>query len=320
MSEKMPVHPNLSTVEICLEAIEKHADLVILVVSGRYGSSDKKGRSITMREFDAAKEVGLPILAFVRQSVWDLKPIWNRNKEGDYGPDVEDNRVFQLIELIESQRRGNWVFPFYEAKEIVNIISFQLSCLFRDYLSLERRKRRELCFNYVNQYYVMLREDGTCYRTVLSCVTNNTTEAISSCLVGDTMDRAISMEEFGLTIRDEYGNELAYEMLVNTNNYKRWDIYFKKPLLPGESVRFYTQYISCDQAQYQNQSTRHVKEGTITYVFPLEFVIGDINIEVRDQYGWQKSKSATVFQSPLCRVVTIPYGEIDGISQFRIKW
>lgn len=320
MPEKMPVHPHLSTVETCLEAIEKHADLVILVVSGRYGSSDEEGRSITMREFVAAKEAGLPILAFVRQAIWDLKPVWKRNRDGDFRPHVEDNRVFQLIEMVESQRRGNWIFPFFEAKDIVNIISYQLSCLFRDYLSLERRKRRELYFSYVNQYNVMFRQDGTCYRTAQYCLINNTSEVISSYLCGDTMDRPMSLDEFGLAVRDEHGDKLRYEMSVNTDNYKRWDLFFKNPLLPGESVRFYTQYISCDQGQYQGQHTRHVKEGIITYVFPKEFVVGEITIEVRDQYGWRDSETASIFESSFCRVVTIPYGVVEGVSQFRIKW
>lgn len=106
-AEKMPVHPQLSAVANCLDAIRNHADLIVLVISGTYGSTDHTGRSITLHEYLEARSRRLPVITFVRQKVLDLLPLYRKQPTADYSPTVADNRVFELLERVMSEQKGN---------------------------------------------------------------------------------------------------------------------------------------------------------------------------------------------------------------------
>ena len=61
--------------EVCLAEID-NADLVMLIVSDNYGSIDKDtGKSFTHLEFDRAKELKKPILAFMQKDPLDSNVI-----------------------------------------------------------------------------------------------------------------------------------------------------------------------------------------------------------------------------------------------------
>jgi hypothetical protein len=180
---------------------------------------------------------------------------------------------------------------------------------------------KRLLFRYVNQHNFMLDLDGYCYRTIQYCLENTTGKPLASYMMGDTSDLPLSISEFNLRIADETGVALRTEFSVDTPNYKRWDTFFRSPLMPGERARFFAQYYSCDVGKYQGQHTQRVQEGVIHYVLLREVSSNGITVAVRDERGWRDVEGQMrLFELPHHRVVLLPYRKIESVYQFRIQW
>lgn len=134
-----PVNPDLDTLENCRARVEKNADILVLVIGGRYGSiDDKTEKSITNLEFLTARRKGIPVYAFVEKSILSVMPIWEKNPSGDFSAAVDTPRLFEFIEYVRNQERV-WTFSFETAQEIVSVLRLQLSHLFYDALQIRLR-------------------------------------------------------------------------------------------------------------------------------------------------------------------------------------
>jgi hypothetical protein len=92
-----PVDPDLDTIENCRARVEKNADILILVIGGRYGSIDARTeKSITNLEFLTARRKGIPIYAFVEKSILAVMPVWKNNPSGNFSGTVDTPRLFDL--------------------------------------------------------------------------------------------------------------------------------------------------------------------------------------------------------------------------------
>lgn len=134
-----PVDPDLNTIENCRARVEKDADIMVLVIGGRYGSVDlDSDRSVTNLEFLAAREKGIPIYVFVEKSILALLPVWRANPTADFAAVADTPRLFEFIESVRTQDRV-WTFPFETAADIVGTLRVQLAYLFFDSLQLRQR-------------------------------------------------------------------------------------------------------------------------------------------------------------------------------------
>ncbi|HWC95719.1 MAG TPA: DUF4062 domain-containing protein, partial [Candidatus Sulfopaludibacter sp.] len=133
-----PVDPACPTVENCRKAVEHRADVLVLIIGGRYGSTDDQGRSISNLEYLAAKAKGIPIYVFVMRSLLDILPVWADNPTGDFRSVADSPKVFEFISGIRNSGE-KWVFPFDTAQDIVSTLRTQLSYLFADALELRKR-------------------------------------------------------------------------------------------------------------------------------------------------------------------------------------
>jgi hypothetical protein len=134
-----PVDPDLDTVENCKRRVEQNADILVLVVGGRYGSIDRgSDRSITNLEYLAARAKGIPIYAFVEKAILSVMPVWEQNPDGDFSNVVDTPRLFEFIKAIRDEDRV-WVFSFEAAQDIVSALRIQLGHLFNE--SLQTRLR-----------------------------------------------------------------------------------------------------------------------------------------------------------------------------------
>jgi len=136
MSEdkEFPVNPMASTVENCIEAVKKEADIFVLIIGNRYGYKLESGQSITNTEFLTAVLKGIPIYTFTQKSMIHVLPLWKKNPNADYSDYVDDTKVFEFIEDVRS-KRGLWNFEFDNAQDIIDILKSQLSILFSESLS-----------------------------------------------------------------------------------------------------------------------------------------------------------------------------------------
>lgn len=131
-----PIDPDLDTIENCRARVEKNADVLVLIIGGRYGSiDDKTDKSITNLEFLSARQKGIPIYAFVERGVLALIPTWKNNRTADFSATVDTPRVFDFVEYVRSQERV-WTFPFETAQDISSTLRHQLAYLFFDSLRI----------------------------------------------------------------------------------------------------------------------------------------------------------------------------------------
>lgn len=74
-----------------IRSIIDESDYYIIIVAGRYGSVAEDGISYTEKEFDYAKEKGIPILAFIKKDIETL-PANKVEKDPDKSEKLEDFR------------------------------------------------------------------------------------------------------------------------------------------------------------------------------------------------------------------------------------
>lgn len=137
-SGDFPVDPFKNNVDNCLENIS-NADLFIILIGCRYGSTDSNGVSITNKEFLLAKSIGLPVYAFIDSSIITMIPIWKANKETKF-PHVDNSAVIKFADEVRSDQ-WSWVHQYTSAESVIAILKEQIPVLFEKSLDLLRRNR-----------------------------------------------------------------------------------------------------------------------------------------------------------------------------------
>ena len=131
--KNFPIDPKLSSMENCINAVKKEADIFVLIIGNKYGSVLESGKSITNTEFLTAINKGIPIYTFALKQMTALLPVWEMNPEADFTYVVDNNKVFEFLADVR-KKRGLWNFEFEKAQDITDILKVQLSNLFHDAL------------------------------------------------------------------------------------------------------------------------------------------------------------------------------------------
>lgn len=134
-----PINPLEGTVENCRRNVEQRADMLVLVVGKRYGSTDDTGTSITNIEYMQARAKGIPIYVFIRRSILELLPVWKENPDAKFSS-IDSTRLLEFVDSLKNVDRL-WIHPFDKAPEIVDTLRTQWACLFHDALELWRKAR-----------------------------------------------------------------------------------------------------------------------------------------------------------------------------------
>ena len=136
-----PVDPASDTVENCRRRVDEQADILVLIIGGRYGSvSESHGTSITNLEYLAARAKGIPIYCFVDRNVLANLPTWEANPGGDFSATVDTPELFAFLRRVRSGDRV-WMFPFDTAQEIVGALRSQFAYLMQRGLTAQSRLR-----------------------------------------------------------------------------------------------------------------------------------------------------------------------------------
>ncbi len=133
-----PIDPLLSNTENCISAINKEADIFVLIIGDRYGAVLESGKSITNTEFITALNKGIPIYTFTLKKMIEILPLWERNPNADYSTIVDNNNVFEFLADVR-KKRGLWNFEFEKAQDIIDILKSQLSNLFHEALVVKKK-------------------------------------------------------------------------------------------------------------------------------------------------------------------------------------
>lgn len=133
-----PIDPQIDNWENCINAVKNYADIFVLIIGEKYGSTGEAGKSITNTEYLTAVQKGIPIYTFTSKRMVTLLDAWKLNPSAKLSNDVDNNKVFEFIDDIRS-KSGRWNFVYESAQDIIDTLRKQLSILFRN--SLELRKK-----------------------------------------------------------------------------------------------------------------------------------------------------------------------------------
>lgn len=136
--DSFPIDPSQNTIQNCLDAVRNRADIFLLVVGGRYGSINEKGKSVTNLEYVEAASRGIPRYVFVKNEILSILPIWKANPSADFSATVDSPKLFEFVSGLRDKGEV-WVFPFSTAQDIVSTLRRQLSYLWADSLALRAK-------------------------------------------------------------------------------------------------------------------------------------------------------------------------------------
>jgi len=136
--DSFPVNPDVGTLENCLDAVTKSADIFVLVVGSRYGSIQAGDKSITNLEYLTARTKGIPVYVFVSRQMLNILPLWKANPLMDVSSLTDSPKLFEFIADLKDSGT-NWVFGFGKAQDIFDVLHNQLAYLFMDALDIRRR-------------------------------------------------------------------------------------------------------------------------------------------------------------------------------------
>src|SRR5436190_204520 len=92
--DNFPINPNIQTIENCINNVKNEADIFILIIGNRYGSTLETGKSITNLEFLTAKNKNIPIYTFIDKKVLNALSFWKNNKESNFNGIVDNVQIF----------------------------------------------------------------------------------------------------------------------------------------------------------------------------------------------------------------------------------
>ena len=144
------VNPGTHSHTACIEEVA-NSDYLLLIIGGRAGSAYIESLStITNEEFNQAQKLKIPVIAFVRRSVFNAVPIYKKNPKGDFSGIVDNVKVFHFIEYVSSGHESNWLHTFENAEDIIAILKGQFAHYLLNYSkilrtpSMGKREKNEL--------------------------------------------------------------------------------------------------------------------------------------------------------------------------------
>ncbi len=141
--DTFPIDPDMDTVNNCLRVVEERANIMVLIVGGRYGYITNHGeKSITNLEYLRAKMKGIPIFVFIDQSILNILPIWKKNNTADFSEIVDSPKIFEFVDTLRN-KDSNWVHEFNNGKDIIDCLRKQMSYLVNDCLCLRQHFHKE---------------------------------------------------------------------------------------------------------------------------------------------------------------------------------
>lgn len=155
-----PLDPNLGTVDNCLRVVQERADILVLIVGGRYGYETHNGKSVTNLEYISARQKGIPVYVFVAKSILTMLQFWKDNPEGNFSSIVDSTKLFEFVEKLRGIDNV-WVHGFENVQEIIDTLRKQLAYLFYDSLCF----RKKIASSKLSQK--LLRLKGEAFRIVV---------------------------------------------------------------------------------------------------------------------------------------------------------
>jgi len=212
--------------EVIKETIDQ-SDYYIIIIGHRYGSLTKEGISFTEKEYDYAKSIGVPILAFIRNRDVSTKP---DEREGD---SELNNLLKSFIDKATASKMCDfWVNP----DELTTKVSVALSKIFRKNPRVGWVRADQAISNSVIEEMAKLSEDNRKLREELGLIKSRLTTRkpiLELSLNGSTDILEIDFDNSFIPIK--VFDDKIWSELNNFGKEKGFDINSKNWELPTES-------------------------------------------------------------------------------------
>ena len=142
-------HPDLHTHESCIREIS-NCHILVLIIGGRFGGTYKAdtSKSIVNAEYEAARELNIPVFTFIKKDVLHDHKLYERNKNNvniTY-PSIEKQEyaknIFEFINAVRKSPINNGLFDFQFSRDIEEILKKQWAGIFYEYLSEKANKAK----------------------------------------------------------------------------------------------------------------------------------------------------------------------------------
>lgn len=133
-----PIDPDMGTIDNCLKVVDERADILLLIVGGRYGTPTEQGKSVTNMEYLRARGKGIPVYVFVQNSILNILSVWKANPNANFQNVADSQKLFEFVESLRSIDNV-WVLGFDVVQDIYAAFREQLAYLFMDGLQLRSR-------------------------------------------------------------------------------------------------------------------------------------------------------------------------------------
>lgn len=133
------VTPGKHSHKACFDQVDNSDYFVLLVGARRGGTYVGSEKSITNEEYRRAVKRNIPVMIFVSESVETAARIYRKNPKADLSEFVDDNRIFDFVDLIRGQSEDNWIRTYKDVEDVKKAITAQLAYICLLY-SQERRK------------------------------------------------------------------------------------------------------------------------------------------------------------------------------------
>ena len=143
-------HPDLHTHESCIREIS-NCHLLILIIGGRFGGTytADTSKSIVNAEYEAARELNIPVFTFVKKDVLNDHKLYERNKSNAdiVYPSIEKKEyakhIFEFINVVRKSPINNGLFDFQFSRDIEVLLKKQWAGMFYEFL-LDRTNKTKL--------------------------------------------------------------------------------------------------------------------------------------------------------------------------------
>lgn len=287
-----PIDPDLDTVENCRRRVEQDADIMVLIIGGRYGYVEPKSdKSITNLEYLTARAKGIPVYAFVDKGILPLVPMWERNPTADFGDTVPNTKVFEFIKQVRG-KDSVWTIEFEHAQDIVQALKRQLAHQMLEGLNLRKQIR-------AHQSEIPADISGKAIKLILEKPSYWEYRLFAQVLTDEISKHENAYRAYKLGI--VYG----YDEQVDINNIFDWTI--RKS---DERLRLLT--------VVTDLLNKHIQEalappGTPADVKALVFVAQQIAAIYRESIDWSLRIKRVHTESEFQPILTSLYSSIDGI-------
>lgn len=183
-----------------IKSLIDECDYYVLIIAGRYGSVEpKSGKSYTQLEYEYARKVGVPTIAFIH------------GKPGDLPHSLVETNHPDELEEFKKEVQESHVRYWTDARGLAEQVVLSLHSMFKAHKRVGWMRADEKSSSEQNKEILRLREENEKLLEKIKNIEENAPEGTEELCQGE--------DEFGIqikaTVDDNYDDEFEYKMSWN---------------------------------------------------------------------------------------------------------